>query len=106
MFPVHAVQLALDPLQALLDVAQRAHELRARHVLVGQRAPGRAVLVQARFAAPAKEMAEKEATIIDELNAVQGVAMDIGGYYRPDAAMAEKAMRPSATLNAIVESLG
>ena len=41
-------------------------------------------------------------TIIGELNGVQGPAVDLGGYFRLDAAKASVAMRPSATLNAIV----
>ena len=44
-----------------------------------------------------------EAKILGELNAVQGVKMDIGGYYQPDVAKAAEAMRPSATFNAILE---
>ncbi|EMI54735.1 NADP-dependent isocitrate dehydrogenase [Rhodopirellula sallentina] len=58
-----------------------------------------------RFAPIAKTMAENEAKIVEELNGAQGVAMDIGGYYFPDPAAASKAMRPSPTLNQIVESL-
>ena len=42
---------------------------------------------------------------IDELNAVQGQAMEIGGYYKPDADKVEEAMRPSATLNAILDGI-
>ena len=61
--------------------------------------------LKARFAPVAKEMVEKEETILKELLEVQGRPMDIGGYYRPDANLAAKAMRPSATLNAIVDSL-
>ncbi len=54
------------------------------------------------FAPMAKELAAKEKEIIDELIAVQGKPVDIGGYYRPDDALASAAMRPSATLNAII----
>ena len=42
---------------------------------------------------------------MEELSSVQGPAMDIGGYYKPDAAKASAAMRPSATLNAIVDGI-
>ena len=42
---------------------------------------------------------------MDELLAVQGSPADIGGYYRPDAAKASAVMRPSATLNGIVDGL-
>ncbi|WKZ31600.1 MAG: NADP-dependent isocitrate dehydrogenase [Thermodesulfobacteriota bacterium] len=58
-----------------------------------------------RFARPAKELAENEAKIVAELNGSQGKPQDIGGYYRPDTVKTAKAMRPSATLNAIVDSI-
>ncbi|MFD9635951.1 NADP-dependent isocitrate dehydrogenase, partial [Streptomyces violascens] len=51
------------------------------------------------FAPLAKTLTEQESTIVDELIAVQGSPVDIGGYYRPDAAKASAVMRPSATLN-------
>ena len=44
-------------------------------------------------------------TIIGELNATNGQAMDIGGYYRTDPAKVAKAMRRSATFNSILDSL-
>ena len=59
----------------------------------------------ARFAEPARRLAEAEATIVAELAAVQGEPVDLGGYFRPDPAKATAAMRPSATLNAIVASI-
>jgi len=59
----------------------------------------------AKFAPVAKALKENEAKIMEELMAVEGKAQDIGGYYRPDDAKADKAMRPSATLNAIVDSI-
>jgi isocitrate dehydrogenase len=54
----------------------------------------------------AAELAEKEQAIISELNAVQGKACDIGGYYAPSPELASKAMRPSATFNATLARLG
>ncbi len=42
---------------------------------------------------------------MSELNAVQGHHAEIGGYYRPDTALVEKVMRPSATLNAVIDAL-
>jgi isocitrate dehydrogenase len=39
------------------------------------------------------------------MNAAQGQTVDIGGYYRPDKGKTEKAMRPSATFNAIVDAI-
>ena len=59
--------------------------------------------LQAKFAPLAQTLAASEATIVDELNAVQGPPCDIGGYYFPDPARAESAMRPSATLNAAID---
>jgi isocitrate dehydrogenase len=55
------------------------------------------------FAPLAAELAAKEEAIVSELNAVQGVAMDIGGYYHPDPSKAAAAMRPSATFNGIID---
>ncbi|MGA1821217.1 MAG: NADP-dependent isocitrate dehydrogenase [Thermoplasmatota archaeon] len=58
------------------------------------------------FAPVAAKMRENEERIVEELNAVQGSGEELGGYYKPDDEMAEKAMRPSETLNSIIESLG
>ncbi|HZF70360.1 NADP-dependent isocitrate dehydrogenase [Sulfuricurvum sp.] len=58
-----------------------------------------------RFAAVAKALSENEAKIMEELLSVEGKAQDIGGYFHPDNAKAEKAMRPSATLNAIIAAI-
>jgi isocitrate dehydrogenase len=60
----------------------------------------------ARFAPLAERLAADEATIVAELNAVQGQPVDIGGYYVPDPARAAAAMRPSPTFNAALASLG
>jgi isocitrate dehydrogenase len=54
----------------------------------------------ARLEPLAQRLAAAESAIVDELNAVQGSPVDIGGYYRPDPERAAAAMRPSATLNA------
>ncbi len=59
----------------------------------------------AKFAPIAEALASKQAEIIDELNAVQGTPVDIGGYYFPDDDKAIAAMRPSATLNTIIDSI-
>jgi len=61
--------------------------------------------LQARFAPIAQKLAANEEKIVQELNDAQGNPVDIGGYYLPDDDMASKAMRPSATLNAIVDGL-
>lgn len=57
------------------------------------------------FASVAEALTSNEAAIVQELNDAQGSAMDIGGYYNPDEALASKAMRPSATLNNIINSV-
>jgi isocitrate dehydrogenase len=59
--------------------------------------------LQARFAPVAAALAENEATITDELLTAQGAPVDLGGYYVPDEAMTERAMRPSPTFNAIID---
>jgi isocitrate dehydrogenase len=59
----------------------------------------------ARFAPVAKALTENEATILRELVEVQGHGVDIGGYYKPDLAKLGPAMRPSATLNAVIDGL-
>jgi isocitrate dehydrogenase len=58
-----------------------------------------------RFAAAATALSDNEQAIIDELNAAQGEGVDTGGYYRPSDELAGRAMRPSATLNAIIDSI-
>ncbi len=59
--------------------------------------------LKAEFAPLAKALADNETQIIKELVDIQGGPVDIGGYYRPDPAKADAEMRPSATLNAILE---
>jgi len=61
--------------------------------------------LQKQFAPLAKILEENETKIVAELAAAQGKAIDIGGYYRPNADRVSKAMRPSATLNAAVATL-
>ncbi len=58
------------------------------------------------FAPLAKTLAENEAKIVAELLEVQGKPADIGGYYKADEAKVKAIMRPSATFNAALESLG
>jgi isocitrate dehydrogenase len=55
-----------------------------------------------RFATLAEKLKANESTIVEELNGVQGKAMNIGGYYMLDDALATEAMRPSATLNGLI----
>lgn len=60
--------------------------------------------LQQRFSTLARALGEKEETILRELEAAQGAPVDLGGYYCPDATLTAAAMRPSATLNGILES--
>ena len=52
----------------------------------------------------AAQLSQNESKIIEELREVQGQAMNIGGYYKPNDELAEKAMRPSPTLNGIIDA--
>ncbi|MFC1521377.1 NADP-dependent isocitrate dehydrogenase, partial [Elusimicrobiota bacterium] len=61
--------------------------------------------IQARFAKIAKELEANEAKISQDLIAAQGKPMDVGGYYLPDDAKANKAMRPSAAFNAVIDAM-
>ncbi len=61
--------------------------------------------LQARFAEVAQQLAANEDRIVQELIDAQGQPVDIGGYYHPNDEMSAKAMRPSATLNAIVDAI-
>ncbi|MFT5660812.1 MAG: isocitrate dehydrogenase [Sulfurimonas sp.] len=114
----------LTALTAGLDVANDAYldnnkepgrkvntpDNKASHFFVAQYwakalAEGDNAELAAKFAPVAKELTEKEDAIIAELLAVEGKAQDIGGYFNPDEAKAEAAMRPSATLNAIINAI-
>lgn len=59
----------------------------------------------AAFAPIAEKLAADEETIVAELAAVQGEPVDIGGYYHPHAEKVAAVMRPSATLNAVIDAL-
>ncbi len=61
--------------------------------------------LQDTFTPVAKQLTDNEAKIVAELIEVQGKAADVGGYYRMDANLASAVMRPSATLNAVIDSL-
>lgn len=58
-----------------------------------------------KFANTARELVASEDVINAEFLAVQGSAVDIGGYYRPDETLASKAMRASSTLNSIIDAI-
>ena len=55
------------------------------------------------FKSLADELAANENTILDELVKIQGVKIDMGGYYQPDPKLLDKLMRPSETLNKIID---
>ena len=63
------------------------------------------VELKEKFASVAKQLEESEAKIAEELIAPQGDAVDLGGYFMPDFEKTEKVMRPSATLNSIIDSI-
>ncbi|WP_299804226.1 NADP-dependent isocitrate dehydrogenase, partial [Sulfuricurvum sp. RIFOXYD2_FULL_44_160] len=58
-----------------------------------------------KFANVAKALSENEAKIMEELLSVEGKPQDIGGYYHPNLEKVTAAMRPSATLNAIISAI-
>ena len=111
-------------LTAALDIANDAYldnnkepsrkcgepDNKASHFFVAQfwakaLAEGDNAELAAKFAPVAKELTEKEDTILAELLAAEGKAQDIGGYFNPDDVKAEAAMRPSTTLNAIIDAI-
>ena len=61
--------------------------------------------LKAKFGPIAETLASNEAKIVEELITVQGVPMDIEGYYSPSPSKATESMRPSATLNAIIDAI-
>ena len=61
--------------------------------------------LKAHFGKIAEEMTSQEAKIIEELNNAQGDAVDLKGYFHTDSTIVEKVMRPSTTLNKIVDAL-
>jgi isocitrate dehydrogenase len=61
--------------------------------------------LQARFAVVAKQLNANEAKINAEMLGVQRKPVDMGGYYHPDLVKTAKAMRPSPTLNAIIDGM-
>ena len=61
--------------------------------------------LQAIFTVVAESLLENETTILDELNRIQGDSVDVDGYYLPNPQKASEAMRPSSTLNAIINAI-
>ncbi|MGV3590786.1 MAG: NADP-dependent isocitrate dehydrogenase [Gammaproteobacteria bacterium] len=68
-------------------------------------AQGEDAALQKQFQPVAKALRANEAKIVGELNACQGVKLDIGGYYKPVPTLCRQAMRPSTTLNTIIDGL-
>jgi isocitrate dehydrogenase len=62
--------------------------------------------LRAIFEPIAVKLEANESKIFSELNGAQGKTVDIGGYYHPDPARTARTMRPSATLNAILDGMG
>jgi isocitrate dehydrogenase len=58
-----------------------------------------------RFAPIAEALGAEEEAIVEELNAVQGAPVDLGGYYLPDEELVTAAMRPSARFNRIIDAI-
>jgi isocitrate dehydrogenase len=69
-------------------------------------AQDKSAALKAKFTQLAEQLTNNEAMILEELKAAQGNPVDIGGYYHPDAEKTRKAMRPSATLNTALASVG
>lgn len=61
--------------------------------------------LQGRFTIAARDLAANETKIFQELIAAQGKPVDMGGYYHPDEGKTMRAMRPSATLNQIIDAI-
>ena len=61
--------------------------------------------MRVRFTDAVAKLQENEAKISEELLSAQGRPVDVGGYYLPDDTMAERAMRPSPTFNAVIDTL-
>ena len=57
------------------------------------------------FTSIAQQLLDNEASIVEELNEIQGSSVEIGGYYEPNETMASKAMRPNSIFNGILEQL-
>ncbi|GAB7524155.1 NADP-dependent isocitrate dehydrogenase [Paraburkholderia sp. 2C] len=61
--------------------------------------------LSAQFKGVAAALAENETRIVEELAAAQGKPVNIGGYYRPNTDLASKAMRPSSTMNKVIDTI-
>ena len=82
-----------------------SHYFLARYWAEALAAQGKDAALAARFAPVAKALVDNEAAIDAELIGAQGKSVDMGGYFRPDPAKVAAAMRPSPTLNGILDGL-
>ena len=67
---------------------------------------GEDAALQSTFIPIAKQLSSNEQQIVEELNSVQGQAVDLSGYYRVNKETTAKIMRPSDRFNAVINSLG
>ncbi len=96
-----------NPSRKVNEIDNRgSHYYLAMYWAQGLAAQSKDAGLQSRFAEVAAELEKNEAKINKELLAAQGSPVDIGGYFRPDVALLTREMRPSATLNAIIDSIG
>ncbi len=84
---------------------RRSHSYLARYWADALAAQSKDGALRSRFVAVAKQLRENEQKINGEVLAAQGKPVDMGGYYHPDPVKTGKAMRPSPTLNAIIDAL-
>ena len=89
---------------SILDSEPPKHT-RLRRLVAGAFGRGHVARLEPRIRAIAEELGAQEETILAELNGVQGSPVDLGGYYAPELEKVTSVMRPSATLNAIVDKL-
>jgi isocitrate dehydrogenase len=95
-----------SPAQKLGEIDSRgSHSYLAMYWAEALAAQSKDKELQARFAGAAKQLSENEAAINAELLAAQGKPVDMGGYYHLDLVKTSKAMRPSPTLNAIIDNM-
>ena len=93
------------------EVPELQHGKKCREKCCDQGANGRDEVqnedqdLKERFEKVYLELSNNEEKVIEELLVVQGKAVDLGGYFRPDDGLAAKVMRPSDTFNSIIDSL-
>jgi isocitrate dehydrogenase len=107
MRPTRSSWKAIARRRARSAARQPRQPLLSRDVLgAGACGAGRRCEPEGDLRAAREGAGDNEQKIVGELAAVQGAPVEIGGYYRPDMAKLATAMRPSATLNSALASLG